>query len=191
MNQEYEVKFLDIDVPKLEEKLRSIGAEKVGEYLYRSCVFDYPGFTLDSQYAWLRLRDEGDRVALAYKKRLGVTSDHGDDSGMEEIETEVEDFDATFQILQKIGMIIKFEQEKKRTRWKKDDVVFDFDTWPRLATYLEIESSSKEGVDKGIEWLGLNKKDAKMFSATQVYEMNGIRDKDYVKLTFSEFVKRA
>lgn len=191
MNQEYEVKFLDIDVPKIEEKLKSIGATKVGDLFYHSCVFDYPGFPLDKEYAWLRLRDEGGKVMLAYKKRLGVKSSSGDDEGTEEIETEVSDFNSTFQILLKIGMIVKFEQEKKRTRWKKDNVVFDIDTWPRLDPYLEVESSSEEEMEKGIEWLGLDKKEAKKFSATQVYEMNGIRDKDYVKLTFKEFVKRA
>lgn len=190
MNQEYEVKFLDIDVPKIEERLKSMGAVKVGDLFYHSCVFDYPGFPLDNEYAWLRLRDEGDKVMLAYKKRLGVKSSSGDDEGIEEIETEVSNFESTFQILLKIGMIIKFEQEKKRTRWKKDNVVFDIDTWPRLNPYLEVESSSEEEMEKGIEWLGLDKKEAKKFSATQVYEMNGIRDKDYVKLTFKEFVKR-
>ena len=72
MNQEYEVKFLDIDIPKLEKKLEEIGAEKVGEFFYRRISFDFPDLSLNAKGAWVRLRDEGDRVTMTWKRRLGV-----------------------------------------------------------------------------------------------------------------------
>ena len=40
--EEFEVKFLEIDVPNMEEKLLSIGAKKTLDYLYRRRVFDFP-----------------------------------------------------------------------------------------------------------------------------------------------------
>ncbi|MCL5782086.1 MAG: class IV adenylate cyclase [Patescibacteria group bacterium] len=187
---EYEVKFLDIDVAEMEKKLIDIGAKKVGEYPYQSCSFDFPGFTLDKQAAWVRLRDEGDRVMLAYKQRLGVKSSKGDDDGMKEVEVQVSDFNKTKEFLLSIGMVVKFEQEKKRVRWTKDNVEFDFDTWPKLNTYMEIEAKSEEELWKAVDMLGLSKENAKRCSATQVYEMNGIRDKDFIKMTFGEFIKR-
>lgn len=192
MAQEIEAKILDIDVRKIEEKLVVIGARKIGEKLFRSISFDYPGFPLDKQAAWVRLRDEGDKITLAYKQRLGISDLHsgGNDQGMEEVELEVNDFDVTKQFFFKIGLIEKFSQEKKRVSWEKDGIKYDIDTWPRLNPYLEVEGDTWEKVDAAIVELGFDLKDRKVCSATQIYEMAGIRDKDYVKMTFSEFVRR-
>lgn len=187
---EFEVKILDINVPELEDKLRAIGAKKIGDFHYRTVTFDYPGFPLDKDAAWVRLRDEGDKVTLAYKRRLGVTSNKGDDKGMEEVEFEVGDFEIAKTFLLKIGLIVKFAQEKKRTRYSKDGVDFDIDTWPRLKPYLEIEGESHEAVKAAMKWLNIPASAAKQCSATQVYEMNGIRDKDYIEMTFERFVRR-
>ena len=75
--EEIEVKFLNIDPETIQKKLAEIGARKVGEYFYRRRVFDYPDFRLDKQNAWLRLRDEGDRVTLSFKRRIGATTHDG------------------------------------------------------------------------------------------------------------------
>ncbi|HTE48729.1 MAG TPA: hypothetical protein VK675_02390 [Candidatus Paceibacterota bacterium] len=40
--EEFEIKFLEVDVLKLEKKLLEIGANKVGEYAYSRALFDYP-----------------------------------------------------------------------------------------------------------------------------------------------------
>lgn len=193
MNQEFEVKFLDVDVPKLEEKLRSIGATKVGDYFYKRITFDYPNLSLMDKGAWLRLRDEGDRVTLTWKKRLGMKSHDGltSDEGMEEIEVVVEDFQKTAAILRSIGMTDKFYQENKRERWKKGSVEFDIDGWPRLKPYLEIEGPSWKEVEASILELGLDPKDKKIFSTNQIYKLAGINELEYSKMTFEGFVKRA
>lgn len=190
MAQEIEAKILDIDKAALEEKLLSLGAQKVGDRFFRSTVFDYPGFPLDKDNSWVRLRDEGEKIMLAFKKRLGVKDQIGGDEGMEEIEFQVSDFDAVTHFLQKIGLIIKFAQEKKRVTYQKQEVTYDIDTWPKLNPYLEVEAPTWEAVDTAIVELGYTLEDKKIFTTTQIYEMNGIRDKDYIKLTFSEFVKR-
>ncbi|PCI28380.1 adenylyl cyclase [Candidatus Kaiserbacteria bacterium] len=188
--QEFEGVFLKVDVADLETKLASLGAKKIGDYHYKRKVFDYPDLSLDKEAAWVRLRDEGDVITLAFKKRLGVTGEAGDDSGMMEHEIEVSDFAATAEILKAIGLTEKFYLENKRSRWKLDDVTFDFDSWPLLDTYLEIESSSDEKVDIAAEKLGLSLDDKLICSTTQIYEMEGIRDKDYKTMTFNECVKR-
>ena len=192
MAQEIEAKILNIDIEKLEEKLSVIGAKKICEKLFKMITFDYPGFPMDREAAWVRLRDEGDKITLAYKKRLGVMDlNKGiNDSGMEEIEVEVSDFNLTVQFLLKLGLIVKFSQEKKRITWQKNSVTYDIDTWPRLAPYLEIEGDTWEAVDMAITKLGFDLKDKVICSATQIYGMNGIHDKDYIKMTFTEFVKR-
>jgi adenylate cyclase class 2 len=153
-------------------------------------TFDYAGFPLDQKAAWVRLRDEGDKVTLAFKQRLGVTSETGDDTGMLEHEIVVSDFDTTAAILQDVGLIVKFSMEQKRSRWVLGDVTFDIDTRPLLQPYLEIESDSDAKVDAAAEQLGLAVSNKKTLSATQVYALSGIRDKDYIKIGFDEQIKR-
>ncbi|MEI6345790.1 MAG: CYTH domain-containing protein [bacterium] len=191
-NIEIEAKFLDIDPKQIEARLVAAGAQKLGDFLYRSKAFDFPGFPLDAQAAWVRLRDEGDQVMLAFKKRLGAATHDGStsDTGMQEIEVKVSDYDKTALLLESIGMVLKFAQEKKRTRWVLGDIQFDLDEWPRLKPYLEIESTSWEKVDEGARLVGLDPASKKLFSTTQVYALNGIRDKDYVSMTFGEWVRR-
>ena len=93
-------------------------------------------------------------------------------------------------ILKKIGMVGRYSAEKKRTTWKKGNVTFDIDTWPRLKTYLEIEGENWNDVDAAVLELGFDLKDKVICSATQIYEMNGINDKDYIVMNFDKWVKR-
>lgn len=190
--EEIEVKFLDIDSEKIQKKLLDIGAEKVGEYFYRRRVFDYPDWRLDRQGAWLRLRDEGDRITLSFKQRLGITSHDGStsDSGMEEVEIVVNNFDKSALLLLKLGFIEKHYAENKRTRFVKSGVEFDIDIFPELKPYLEIEASSWSKIDDAIRWLELNPADKKIFSTNQVYALKGIRVADYTRIAFDGLVRR-
>jgi len=188
--EEIEVKFLDIDKEVLEEKLLELGAKKVGEYFYKRQVFDYPDLSLDKKGAWIRLRDEGDKIMLSYKQRLGMQGNSGNDEGMKEIEFVVSDFDETAKFLYELGLVNKFYFENKRTRYEKDGIEFDIDEWPLLKPYLEIEADSWEAVDRAVSWLGFDKSEMKKFSTTQIYALQGINDKDYSKLTFTEVVKK-
>lgn len=92
--EEIEVKFLNIDSVLMEKKLNEIGAKKIFEKLYRRKVFDYPDFSLHKKGAWVRLRDEGDKITLAYKERIGMkTFDvKTNDDSMEEIEVNISSF---------------------------------------------------------------------------------------------------
>jgi adenylate cyclase class 2 len=190
--QEFEAVFLDIDTDEIQSKLNKIEAKKVGEYFYRRYVFDYPDFRLNEEGAWLRLIDEGDKVRLGFKKRLGATSHDGStsDTGMEEVEVEVSDFERTAILIRKLGFIDKFYQENKRIRWVKGEVEFDIDTWPRLNPYLEIESKNWDMVDKAITQLGLDPKDKKIFSNFQIYKLKGIDLMEYSHITFDGLTKR-
>ena len=86
--EEFEIKFLEIDVSELEKKLLSIGANKVGEYDYNISLFDFSDLAMDKKHAWLKLRTDGRETTLSYKERIGVKSNDGSipDDGMKEIE---------------------------------------------------------------------------------------------------------
>jgi len=188
--QEFEGKFLNVEVETLQKKLQELGATHVGDFHYRRIVFDYEDLRLDDQAAWVRLRDEGDQVTLSFKQRLAPDGELGKDGGMKEYEVTVSDFDKTAAIMKSIGLTEKFYLENKRTRWVKDGVEYDFDTWPLLKTYLESEAGSDDEVDRAAEELGLDIKKKLTCSATQIYKIEGIRDKDYKKITFEEQIKK-
>jgi len=69
--EEIEVKFLNIDPDLIENRLKEVGAKKVFERFYKRKAFDYPDLRLDKAGAWIRLRDEGDKITLAFKQRIG------------------------------------------------------------------------------------------------------------------------
>jgi len=190
--EEIELTYIDIDKDKIEKKLLELGVEKVGDYHYRRIVFDYPDFRLDKQAAWVRLRDEGDKVTFTFKQRLGenLRDKLDGDEGMYERETIVEDFDATREILLKIGLIEKMYQENKRERYILNGVECDIDTWPLLDPYLEIEGKNWDEVYDLVEKIGLKREDGKKFSTNQIYRLKGLDDRNYTKLTFSEQIER-
>lgn len=196
--EEFEVKYLNINPKEIEDKLVAIGAKKIFDRIYRVRIFDYPDLRLNGDAAWVRLRDEGDKITLTFKQRLGTKSDDGivdksgktNDDGMKEIEVTVNDFEKTAQIFYSIGMIDKFYEEKRRIRYIKDDIEFDIDYMPGLEPFLEIEASSMDEVEKGIKLLGLNSNDKKIFSAFQIYALSGINMLDYEGFTFDGLVKR-
>ena len=190
--EEIEVKFLNIDPVLIEEKLVDLGAEKTFEKIYRRRVFDHPDLRLNNRGAFVRLRDEGDKITLTFKQRLGVKTHDGktNDKGMEEIEVNVSDFEKTAVLLKKIGLEEKFYEENRRIRYQLGDIEFDIDFWPLLEPYLEIEAPSWGKIDEAIKLLRLDPKDKKIFSTYQVYQLKGINENDYQILTLEKIVKK-
>ena len=190
--EEIEVKFLAIDPVEIQKKLRGIGAKKVFDKIYRRRVFDYPDLRLNNQGAWIRIRDEGDKVTFSFKQRLGIKSDDGssNDSSMEEVEIIVNDFEKTAKLLEKIGLKQKFYEENRRIRYVLKDIEFDIDFWPGLEPYLEIETNSWKKIDQAINQLKLNPQDKKIFSTYQIYQQKGIDENDFSQITFEKMVKK-
>ena len=190
-NEEIEAKYLQIDRDAIIQKLEELNAQKQFEIVYRRKVFDYADLRLDKDNSWLRLRDEGDRITLTFKRRLGVTDNQTgfDDAGMEETEIEVSDFDQAAEILIKTGLELKHYAENKRTRYLLDGVEVDIDEWPLIPTYLEIEGFSWDEIDKTATMLGFTPDDKVICSAHQIYARQGIIVNEYQFLTFDQQIK--
>ena len=65
--EEREVKFLNIDPGAIEKKLKNIGAKRIFDKVYRRRVFDHPDLRFNEKGAFLRLRDEGDKITMTFK----------------------------------------------------------------------------------------------------------------------------
>lgn len=191
MAQEYEVLFADINHDEIRAKLKKLGAKKDFTKTFQRLNFEYPDWRLDKKDSWIRLQDEGDKINLAFKKRLGpAKGENGDDLGMEEIEFEISDYKKAKEFFLAIGFVVKFEFEKRRERWILDEIQFDLDEYPLIPPLLEIESSSWKKVDKGVELLKLDKSKKRICTAYQIYLDNDINPQDFIVVKFDEQIKR-
>lgn len=181
--EEIEAKFLDIEPAKLETRLKTLGAERKFKKLFRRQVFDLPGRVLNARGAWLRVRDEGDRVTMTFKQRL-YGSDPKKDEGVKEVEVVVSDFEPAIEILKSAGMQTKFYEENWRTLYTLEGLEICIDEWPLIPPYLEIEGDSWEKVDAMAEKLGFDPKDKLVCPTMEVYKHYGIDENDYGVLTF-------
>jgi len=176
MAQEYEVKILDIDTSVIEQKLAEIGAIFIDEYFMKRWVL------IEDMKSgeWIRLRDTGKWATITYKKKSGQGI-----SETEEIETGIEDFEKTAQILKKLHCFTeKNYQENNRKLYKLGDIEFCIDTWPKIPTYLEVESGSEEKVYEGLALLGLTGKDVGNLSVIKVYEKYWVNLQSFAEMRF-------
>jgi len=163
---EFEAKFLDIEKEKFRTLLSQKGANLVRpEYNQRRFNFHLPK-DKRSNDAWLRVRDEGDKITLAVKMITGSTIED-----QKEISLVVDNFDNAITLLESIGCEKKAYQESKRELWKIDQVEITIDEWPGLEPFIEIEGQSEDDVKKCVEFLGFNYKDALFSSVGRVYKI--------------------
>lgn len=170
MKHEYEAKFLSADVVGLQAKLTALGAtQEFPRTLLTRKIFENDA--LDGGQ-WVRLRDEGIRSTLTLKQVKDATRI----DGTTEIETEVTDLPAVAEILKSLGLREVRYQENYREEWRLDEVVFDFDTWPDLPTFLEIEGPDEASVSQAAMALGLDYSEARFGSVDEIYRSEVGRD---------------
>jgi len=170
MKHEYEAKFLAVDVDGLQARLAELGAvQAFPRTLLTRKIFESD--VLDGSQ-WVRLRNEGTRTTLTLKQVTDATSIHG----TTEIETEVSDLQAMAEILTNVGLREVRYQENFREEWQLGDVAFDFDTWPDLPTFLEIEGPDEASVREAAARLGLDYEDARFGSVDAIFKSEAGRD---------------
>lgn len=166
METEIEAKFLEINPDEFREKFKRLHAVLVhAERLMRRRVFDYPDLRLEKSGGWVRVRDEGDKITLAYKQLNDRTL-----FGTKEITVEVSDFQKAGVFLRSIGLIERAYQETKREKWMLGDTEVTIDTWPWIPTFIEIEAASEEKVKTTVSKLGLDWKKAMHRSVETAYQ---------------------
>ena len=164
MEIEYEATFLDINKEEIKEKLESAGAKLVKpEFMQKRVVFNLPAGH-EKAHAWLRVRDEQDKITMSYKET--GTSKIDD---QKEICLEINDFKAGEEFLKSIGCEKKSYQETKREIWELDGVEICIDEWPFLEPFVEIEGKSEKEVKAVSEKLGFDYSKAWFCATTQIY----------------------
>ena len=152
METELEAIFLDTNADSLRKKLKEIGASLVHpEQLMKRKVFDFPDERLEKEGGWVRVRDEGNKITLSYKRLVDRTL-----HGTKEITVEVSDFEKTCNILIAAGLQVDAYQETKRERWELDGSEITIDTWPWIPTFVEIEANSEEKLKEIVKKIDLD-----------------------------------
>jgi adenylate cyclase, class 2 len=166
MTTEFEAKFLDIDKSRMRSLLRSKGAKLIRkEFLQKRLNFHLPdkkrGYYRN---AWIRVRDEGDKITLAVKMVLGHRI-----HDQKEIQVTVDDFKKTTALLEAIGCEKRIFQESKRELWHLGGTEITIDTWPCIKPFIEIEGMSERVVRKVAKILELDYTKAVFGSVGMVY----------------------
>jgi adenylate cyclase class 2 len=149
---EREIKFMGIDIPTMRVRLEKIGATCiVPDRLMRRTIFDFPDHRLGERHAWARVRDEGDRVTMSYKRLASIGLE-----GMEEVEFTIPRFEDGEAFLQGLGLVPRSVQESRRETWVWHDCEIVLDTWPWLPSFMEIEGSNEDEMRKLAQFLNLS-----------------------------------
>ncbi len=166
MNIEYEATFIDVNKDEIRKRLKKAGAQLMRpEYLQKRIPFHLPKEKRSGD-AWLRVRDEGDKITMSLKIVDGNKIEN-----QKEICLNIDNFDEAVKLLEAIGCEPKSYQETKRELWKLDDVEITIDEWPFLEPFVEVEGKSEKEVKSVSEKIGFNYSDALFCAVGKLYQM--------------------
>ena len=141
---EIEVRFLEVNVAELFAKLKDLGAKDEGEDFLEETIF------YDKALEWqaygrklVRIRKTKKETLLTYKHQAVDSA-----TGTEEIQFPVPDARVATKFLDRVGLVAYRKQEKKRHTFVLGEVTIDFDTWPKIPTYVELEGASEESLKR-------------------------------------------
>ncbi|MDO8470648.1 MAG: CYTH domain-containing protein [bacterium] len=153
---EIEARFINLNREEIEEKLRSLGAQKTQDAFFKEWLFFHKGDPdWDDNHRRIRVRTDGTTTWMTYKANATWEVD-----STEEVEFKVSSAEDAIKLLIATGIPLQRHQEKKRITYQVRDIMFDLDFWPKIPMVLEIEAPTKESVQEGARLLDLSWEDA-------------------------------
>lgn len=166
MNTEIEVKFININLDEMRDKLKKVGAElEQSMRPMRRVLIEQPEHKAEQSF--IRIRDQGDKTTLCFKRRTGDRQAIDDTT---EIEVEVSDFDTTVELFREAGWSPITYQENRRETWNLGDVEVVIDEWPWIPTQIEIEGPTEQAVRDAAEKLGFVWGEARLGRIDDIYQ---------------------
>lgn len=153
MKPEIEAKFLAVDHDALRQKLTVIGAECVSPMrIMKRKHYDFTDRRLRrDKNAWVRVRDEGNKITISYKELRDRTL-----HGTHEICLTVDSFDQADALFKALGMEVISCHETKRESWRLGSIEIELDHWPWTKPYVEIEASDENALRRVVRDLDLD-----------------------------------
>jgi adenylate cyclase class 2 len=168
--KEIEVKILEIDPKEIVEKLKKLGAKKVGAGFMQVTLVDFPDDRLMAKQSFVRVRTQGDKTTLSLKHMISC----GNHKIMEEIETKVDDYETAVSLFDSMGMKIFGKYEKYRATYRLGNMVFDIDKHPSAPWLMEVEAPTEEEVEKGVKMLGYDMSQTTTKNSAEIYASYGL-----------------
>jgi len=164
MITEIEVKFVDVDIKDVRNRLQKAGAKLEHPMrLMRRVLIEEEHHKAERSF--IRVRDEGDKTTITYKKRVGEDSL----TSAKEIETTVGSFDVMVELFTAAGWDYTTYQESKRETWQYKDVEVVIDEWPWIKPYIEIEGPTEDSVRSAAKDLNFDWNTAMFGSVDVIY----------------------
>lgn len=183
-DREIEIKLLVKDLGSIEAKLKQFGATILQPKTFEQNLrFDTPERELSLQGRALRLRRDVHNL-LTYKGES--MDDHGARSRVE-IQTIVEDFEATRRLLEALGYSVYMTYEKYRSEYEFDRGRISLDEMP-YGNFVEIEAESVEQIHKICHLLDLDWTKRVFYSYAELFSL--IKESDHLEtddLSFEAF----
>ncbi len=170
MQREIEVKVLNIDVNQMEDKLISLGAEKIGFEEQKNYTFAPRDGEFTNGY--LRIREtkplEGDKKIELTFKEVQNTDEFRVNN---EYTVNIDSISMMTKILAQCGVDLKYKGSKLRKSYSYKGQRFDIDRWDEDTypdPYMEIEFTNQSKVDEILADLGIDKDNVTTDSITEL-----------------------
>lgn len=155
MYTEIEAKLKVESLGEIEDRLRELGAEFVGEQLQDDILFDDAAGTLTKNDSCIRLRKQVMSGQTKYLMTYKGAKEKSSLKKRREIEIEVSDGDSAKAILSALGYEESIVVEKKRVFWKFKGCEVALDTLKILGNFVEIEGPDEKVINDVQKSLGL------------------------------------
>ena len=196
-----EVDFLlnDEEIDYLKENFKvnnlsdifSLDKDKILEILNTNQLKEFIDNYKATPRKWVRLRKTiEEKENKETKERTTLTIKHvlkDNKNGiqqMQETEIEVNSFEETNELLEKLGFSFRSYQEKRREKYILNDHEIDIDTWPKLSPYVEFEGENKEDIENILKILGYSFEDTISCTVDEIYNKIGLDINNMRELKF-------
>lgn len=181
-DREIEAKFLVKDLRSIEARLQELGALLIQPRTFEQNLrFDTADRKLLQNGQVLRLRRDVHNI-LTFKGMS--TDDHGARSRLE-IQTRVEDFEATQRLLEALEYRVIMTYEKYRSEYEFDRGRISLDEMP-YGNFVEIEGESADQIQKICEALNLDWSRRVFYSYVELFSL--IKDAEQIASDDLSFV---
>ncbi|MFO7651099.1 MAG: class IV adenylate cyclase [bacterium] len=159
--REIEAKILEVDRRRLEVRLAGMGAKRVFEADVEALFYDFTDGSIGMARDLVRLRREGERSVLTYKRFVGDSVA----KTRAEFEVVVSDFDTTRAILEALKLRCWLRMTKSRISYTFDRSTLSFDRYTGehsfIPEFLEIEARSAAAIHRIAGLLGFKPEDCR------------------------------
>ncbi len=187
--KEIEVRFREVDVASITERLKGIGFTDGGDDLFREVIF------YDGELTWIGERKVRTRFIRVRSTKAGVVVTYKSQrqdvqtAEAEEHEFTVDSFEAAVNLFTALGYCPFREQEKRRHTWHRGNLRAEFDTWPKIPTFLELEAQDEGQLKALAAELGFSWDQVTWENAGNLIEKYyGLQVSTMSKYTFDEII---